>query len=53
LSPDFKKPGIALFRANPVGLDLFEVPSGLRKFDPEALIKRIKQSDVWVDTPPP
>jgi hypothetical protein len=31
---------------------LFEIPSGLRKFDPEALIKRIKQSDVWVDTPP-
>jgi hypothetical protein len=32
---------------------LFEIPSGLRKFDPEALIKRIKQSDVWVDAPPP
>jgi hypothetical protein len=32
---------------------LFEIPSGLRKFDPETLIKRIKQSDVWVDTPPP
>ena len=31
---------------------LFEIPSGLRKFDPETLIKRIKQSDVWVDTPP-
>jgi hypothetical protein len=32
---------------------LFEIPSGSRKFDPEALIKRIKQSDVWVDEPPP
>jgi len=32
---------------------LFEIPSGFRKFDPEALIKRIKQSDVWVDEPPP
>jgi len=32
---------------------LFEIPSGFRKFDPEALIKRIKQSDVWVDGPPP
>jgi hypothetical protein len=32
---------------------LFEIPSGLRKFDPEALIRRIRQSDVWVDTPPP
>jgi hypothetical protein len=31
---------------------LFEIPSGQRKFDPETLIKRIKQSDVWVDTPP-
>jgi len=32
---------------------LFAIPSGLRKFDPETLIKRIKQSDVWVDAPPP
>jgi hypothetical protein len=32
---------------------LFDIPSGFRKFDPEALIKRIKQSDVWVDEPPP
>jgi hypothetical protein len=32
---------------------LFEIPSGFRKFDPEALIKRIQQSDVWVDEPPP
>jgi hypothetical protein len=32
---------------------LFEIPSGLRKFDPEALIKRIQQSDVWVDAPSP
>jgi hypothetical protein len=27
---------------------MFEIPSGFRKFDPEALIRRIKQSDVWV-----
>jgi hypothetical protein len=32
---------------------LFEIPSGFRKFDPEALIKRIKQSDVWVEPPAP
>jgi hypothetical protein len=25
-----------------------EIPSGFRKFDPEGLIQRIKQSDVWV-----
>ena len=37
----------------PQPAQLFEIPSGLRKFDPETLIKRIKQSDVWVDTPPP
>jgi hypothetical protein len=30
---------------------LFQVPVGFRKFDPEALIKRIKQSDVWVEQP--
>jgi len=26
----------------------FELPSGLQKFSPEALVDRIKQSDVWV-----
>jgi hypothetical protein len=40
-------------REEPQPAPLFEIPSGLRKFDPEALIKRIKQSDVWVDAPPP
>ncbi len=28
---------------------LFEIPAGYRKFDPQALIDRIKQSDVWVE----
>lgn len=28
--------------------DLFQIPSGFRKFDPQQLIDRIKQSDVWV-----
>jgi hypothetical protein len=35
---------------------LFEMPSGLKKFDPRALVQQIKQSDVWVDgqpDPPP
>jgi hypothetical protein len=32
---------------------LFEIPAGFRKFSPEALIKRIKQSDVWVEEPRP
>jgi hypothetical protein len=31
---------------------LFEIPAGFRKFDPQALIERIKQSDVWVEPPP-
>ena len=26
----------------------FDIPPGFRKFDPQALIERIKQSDVWV-----
>jgi hypothetical protein len=30
---------------------LFELPRDLRKFSPEALIERIKQSDVWVSEP--
>jgi len=29
----------------------FELPAGYRKFSPEALIERIKQSDVWVASP--
>jgi hypothetical protein len=30
---------------------LFEPPAGLRKFDPQQLIDRVKQSDVWVEPP--
>ncbi|MGF6427739.1 MULTISPECIES: hypothetical protein [Bradyrhizobium] len=30
---------------------MFEIPAGLRKFDPQALIRRIQQSDVWVEPP--
>jgi hypothetical protein len=29
--------------------DLFVIPSGFRRLDPQALIERIKHSDVWVD----
>ncbi|MGA7810817.1 hypothetical protein [Bradyrhizobium sp.] len=32
--------------AQPVAL--FEVPPGFRRFDPQILIRQIKQSDVWV-----
>jgi hypothetical protein len=31
----------------------FQVPPGFGKFDPQGLIDRIKQSDVWVETPRP
>jgi hypothetical protein len=30
---------------------LFEPPAGLRRFDPQQLIDRIKQSDVWIEQP--
>jgi hypothetical protein len=30
---------------------LFDIPAGFNKFDPQALIDRIKQSDVWVEPP--
>jgi hypothetical protein len=33
----------------PQAAELFEVPTNFRKFDPQALINRIKQSDVWVE----
>lgn len=35
-------------RDEPQPAQVFEIPSGLRKFDPQALIRQIKQSDVWV-----
>lgn len=31
--------------------NLFEIPSNFHKFDPNALIERIKHSDVWVEAP--
>jgi hypothetical protein len=40
-------------QVGPQSASLFEIPPTFRKFDPEALIKRIKQSDVWVEPPPP
>jgi len=30
---------------------LFMVPRGYAKFDPQKLIERLKQSDVWVEPP--
>ena len=39
-------------RDEPQPAQLFEMPAGLKKFDPLALIRRIKQSDVWVDGQP-
>jgi hypothetical protein len=35
-------------RDEPQPAQLFEIASGFRKFDPQALIQQIKQSDVWV-----
>ena len=35
-------------RDEPQPAELFEIPPGFRKFDPQVLIDRIKQSDVWV-----
>jgi hypothetical protein len=45
--------GIALndIRPGPQPTVLFAIPSDYRKFDPQRLIKRIKQSDVCVDPP--
>jgi hypothetical protein len=33
--------------------NLFAAPPSYRKFDPQALIERIKHSDVWADSPKP
>jgi hypothetical protein len=40
---------VDVVRERPQAPDLTQIPSGFRKFDPQALIERIKQSDVWVD----
>ena len=32
--------------------ELFQIPTGFQRFDPETLIERIKQSDVWVEESP-
>ena len=48
-----KKPPTAEMFMGLINNGLFEIPPGFRKFDPQTLIKRIKQSDVWVDAPPP
>jgi hypothetical protein len=40
-------------REEPQPARLFEIPSSFGKFDPQALLKRIKQSDVWVEETPP
>jgi hypothetical protein len=37
----------------PQSTRLFVIPTNFHKFDPQALIKRIKQSDVWVNQPTP
>jgi hypothetical protein len=38
-------------RVGPQPADLFAVPSDYRKLDPQALIERIKHSDVWAAPP--
>ncbi|WP_229198498.1 hypothetical protein [Bradyrhizobium acaciae] len=38
-------------RDEPQPAQSFEMPAGLRKFDPQVLIRRIQQSDVWVEPP--
>lgn len=39
-------------RDEPQSAQSFEIPAGSRKLDPQALIRRIQQSDVWVAPPP-
>jgi hypothetical protein len=40
-------------RQSPQPCASFEIPAGFGKFDPQGLIDRIKQSDVWVEPPHP
>jgi hypothetical protein len=36
----------------PQSARLFVIPTNFHKFDPQVLLQRIKQSDVWVNQPP-
>jgi hypothetical protein len=38
-----------LLKAQPA--NLFSIPPDYRKLDPQALLERIKHSDVWADSP--
>ena len=42
---------VANIQEGPQPAQLFEIPAGYVKFDPQKLIDRIKQSDVWVEPP--
>lgn len=42
---------LANIQEGPQPVQLFEIPAGYVKFDPQKLIDRIKQSDVWVRPP--
>jgi hypothetical protein len=42
---------VANIQEGPQPAQLFEIPAGYVKFDPQKLIERIKQSDVWVWPP--
>jgi hypothetical protein len=42
---------VANIQEGPQPPQLFEIPAGYVKFDPQKLIDRIKQSDVWVESP--
>lgn len=39
------------FQEAPPPADSFEIPANFSKFDPDQLIDRVKQSDVWVEPP--
>ncbi|CCE06477.1 Gamma-glutamyl phosphate reductase (GPR) (Glutamate-5-semialdehyde dehydrogenase) (Glutamyl-gamma-semialdehyde dehydrogenase) (GSA dehydrogenase) (fragment) [Bradyrhizobium sp. STM 3843] len=40
---------VEALREEAQAVDLFDLPAGLRKFDPAALLERVRLSDVWVE----
>lgn len=42
---------VKTIKEGPQDKSLFEIPANYNKFDPKALIERIKHSDVWVEPP--
>jgi hypothetical protein len=50
-APHWESHPLEHLQVGPQPASLFIIPADYRKLDPQALIKRIQKSDVWVESP--